>query len=314
MIVTIEPHSRPCPGVERAIGKAEDVLGRHRILYSIGELIHNRREIERLKEIGLCIIPQERLFDSQCNKDFTDGYFLVRTHGEKVAVLQQARKCGLTILDTTCLIVRHSQEIVEQHTRDGWGIVIAGDPDHPEVVGLLERSKGNGIVVSDQKEALDKDLEVRSVLLAQTTIHPQRFTEIRRALLSRMPGLKITDTTCRFIGNRQKNVALFSQNHDTIIVIGGYNSSNCRLLYETALDQNKRSYHVEGPDDVDRKWFRSSDRIGLVGGASTPRWQLEEMKSYLERFNKEKNPIGLKNRKGGKFLWWTRKNLKTVER
>ena len=312
MIVTIEDKSRSCPGVESTINLVEDVLRKDNVLFSAGELIHNSREIERLTGMGLrSISPGDFKSDSR-NKAFNNACFLIRTHGESEEVVQNARDCGLRIIDSTCSIVRHSQKIVDQHVRKGWGIVIAGTPDHPEVKGLLARTKGCGVVVSCKKEAVKQELEARSILLAQSTIDADLFSEIRRVLSSKLSGIKIFDTTCRFIRNRQEEVKRFAVGQDVILVVGGNNSANCQLLFNAVQSVNEPSYKVESHSEVDMKLFKQVERVGIVGGASTPRWQLEEMKAFLENHSRRKNPKGLKNRKGGKFSCWMRKNRKKM--
>ncbi|MBN2104116.1 4-hydroxy-3-methylbut-2-enyl diphosphate reductase [bacterium] len=313
MIVTIEPKARPCPGVERAISMAEDALRHGETVYSIGELIHNTREIERLEKLGLVQIQNQVLDQAEkLRKKYAGSDFLVRAHGERQSVIDQARECGLNPINATCQIVRHSQDMVEQHIRDGWRIIIVGKKEHPEVLGLLDRTNGNGSVVSSPDEASEQEFEERSLLLAQSTVDPELFSSVRRTLSKRLSDLKIMDTTCRFIRTRQKDITEFSQGQDLMLIVGGKHSSNCRLLYETARKVNPRSYHIEGPKDIDWSWFQEGDCVGISGGASTPRWQMEEVKNYLENRSQEKGPKGLKNRKGGIFTWWMkRKTPKT---
>ena len=313
MIVRIESKARPCPGVERAITLAEDVLRRGEVLFSAGELIHNRREIERLRRMGLRKISNDTLTALTQQKELNGAHFLVRTHGESEAIIQQVIECKLHIVDATCPIVRHSQMLINQHIKEGWQIIIAGNKEHAEVSGLVARTRGWGKVISTVEEAENFDGSDRSLLLAQTTIDPVFFSDVRKILSSKLTRLKIVDTTCRFLQNRKKDVASFCTELDVFILVGGSNSANCNLLYNTALEFNKRSYRVEGPENINKKWLRENDRIGISGGASTPRWQLEEMKTYLDNHQNEKNPKGLKNRKGGKFLWWMRKNQSKME-
>ena len=304
MIVRIEQKSRPCPGVEGAITLAEDVLRRGDVLFTAGELIHNRREIDRLCRMGLQEINFELLGDKKRQKEFNGAHFLVRTHGESEEIIRKAEECQLSIVDATCPIVRHSQSIVDQHVKKGWEIIIAGDRNHAEVIGLMAHSKGYGIVVSSIEDAENLECDDRSLLLAQTTIDPEFFSEVRKILKKKLSGLKIVDTTCRFLQNRQKDVSEFCTEQDVFILIGGSDSANCALLYNTALKINERSHKIEEPEQIDKKWFKNNDKVGIAGGASTPRWQLEELKSYLNNHHNEKNPKGLENRKGGKFSWW----------
>jgi 4-hydroxy-3-methylbut-2-enyl diphosphate reductase len=310
MKVTIESKARPCPGVERAISMAEDALRHGLKVFSIGEMIHNPREINRLKNLGLREISAEQLGDPKLKAEFQGASLLIRAHGESTRVIDLARSVGLEILNATCPIVTHSQTVVDQHVDDGWGIVIVGRPDHPEVIGLMDRTRGNGLVISSLEEAKRADLEERSLLLAQSTTNPELFHDICKELSSRISGLKIMDTTCRFIRTRQKDIQEFVEEQDIILVVGGKKSSNCHLLYEKAKFRNTQTYLLRGPDDIDWNWFKDGERVGVTGGASTPKWQLEEVRSSLENHKIEKNPEGLKNRKGGKFLWWMRKNPK----
>lgn len=310
MKITIESKARPCPGVERAISMAEDALRHGCKVFSVGELIHNAREVARLKKLGLSEITAEQLGDPQRKADFEGANLLIRAHGESRQVVDLARDAGLEILNATCPIVTHSQTVVEQHVDDGWGIVIVGHPEHPEVTGLMDRTRGNGTVISSLEEAREADLEERTLLLAQSTANPDLFHDICKELSNRISGLKIMDTTCRFIRTRQRDIKGFAEDKDIVLVVGGEKSSNCRLLYEKAKAQNVQTYRLRGPDDIDWTWFKDGEHVGITGGASTPKWQLEEIRSSLENHKIEKNPKGLKNRKGGKFLWWMRKNPK----
>jgi 4-hydroxy-3-methylbut-2-en-1-yl diphosphate reductase len=312
MRITVDPKAKPCPGVDRAIALAEDVLRRGEPLFAAGQLIHNRREVERLEGLGLQLISPETLSDRHRRKRLFGRHFILRAHGESQDILHKAKSCGMKIIDATCPIVRHSHELVEQHAREGWRIVIVGDPGHPEVRGLMARAGEIGTVVSDSGQAEKLDVENRSLLLAQTTVDPNRFAEVRRILSGRTQGLKIVDTVCRYLRNRQTDIQAFAGEQDLVIVVVGKNSSNGRLLYETARGVNKNTLQVEGPEELKASLFKNGAGVGISGGASTPRWQLDEMRMFIENI-REINPKGFKNKKGGKFLWWMRKNQNNTE-
>ncbi|MCD6116060.1 4-hydroxy-3-methylbut-2-enyl diphosphate reductase [bacterium] len=310
MEIVIEQKSKPCPGVERAISLVEEAIGRGDKLFSVGKLIHNRREVDRLRSMGMEVIDRSTL-DKRSEADkMAEMGFLIRAHGEIPDAISKARKLGMVVVDATCPIVQHSQEVVEQNVREGWAVIIAGKHEHPEVEGLLARAKGNGIVVSSVKEAESVKTSDRSILLAQSTIDGELFDKIRVELNKRVKILKIFDTTCRFIGNRREEVRKFVKDFDTVLVVGGSDSSNLGLLFTTANSIVKDCYRIEGINDIDPEWFKKTQRLGIVGGASTPRWQMEEIKAYIEEQQKENNPKGLNNRKGGTFKWWIRKNRK----
>jgi 4-hydroxy-3-methylbut-2-en-1-yl diphosphate reductase len=310
MEITIDPKARPCPGVERAIALAEDGLRRGEHLFSAGPLIHNRREVERLGGLGLKAVRPEDLADRRQRKRFFGHFFLLRAHGEAEAHVDRARSCGMKIVDATCPIVHHSQDLVLQHVREGWRIVVVGAADHPEVKGLLARAGENGVSVASAKAASALDMENRTLLLAQSTVNPDVFAAVRHALAHRSPGLKIVDTTCRFLKNRQMDIRAFAESLDVVVFIAGRNSSNGKLLFETSLGVNAQTFLVEAPNELVQGLFKNGNRVGISGGASTPRWQLDEMRMFLETI-KEPNPRGLKNKKGGSLLWWMRKNQKT---
>ena len=312
MIVTIDPQARPCPGVEQAVLKTEERLRQNETIYAIGDLIHNRREVARLEDLGLNVVSEQTLDDSLEKGDLKDKWFLIRAHGERENVIEKARKAGMKILDAACPIVLHSQKIVDDHIKEGWGVIIAGKKTHPEVVGLVSRSRGLATVI-DSVPGSSQEFDNRSVLLAQSTIDPDLFDRIRARLIKKIPGLKVVDTTCRFLQKRQESIRQFSAEQDIVIHVGGKNSSNGQLLYKTGLQVNERTYHVSACEEVDSGWFRTGDCVGVTGCASTPRWQLDEMQYYLQNLTIDKNPKGLKNRKGGKFLWWTRKKTNSTK-
>ena len=299
MIVTIDQKSKSCPGVNHALDITQDYLRRGHSLVSAGELIHNQREMERLQTLGLKIIPYESLGDCALSDNQDGAAFLVRAHGESDEVIDKARKCGMQILDGTCAIVAHSQKIIQEHALNGWGIVIVGKKDHPEVKGLAARARGNEVIISNLEEIDQQDYNNRSLLIAQSTVNPKLFSEVRHSLNEKISNLKIVDSTCRYLKTRQEDIRSFAREYDVCIIVGGKNSSNTRLLCETARSVNSNTYFISSPDEMNPKWFKRVKSVGVSGGASTPRWQLDELKQYLENNHKEKNPNGLKNKKGG---------------
>lgn len=303
MHITIESKAKPCPGVLRALAMAEDTLRRGEKLVAVGELIHNSREIKRLKDLGLQMISEEAFLDNKTEIDVTTTRFLVRAHGEAESLIHSAKERGMKIDDATCPIVHHSHDLILTHVHEGWGIILVGKKDHAEVRGLIPVMENRGTVISSIEEAQAFQGKDKSLLLAQTTISPKLFHDIGKILSHKMPDLKIVDTTCRFIRTRQTDIQAFAEEQDVVLVLGGKKSSNCKLLYETAKEVNAQTYRIESAGDVDWIWFNNGVKVGITGGASTPKWQLEELRSILENHTvTENNPEGLKYRKGGTFL------------
>jgi 4-hydroxy-3-methylbut-2-enyl diphosphate reductase len=287
MVITVDPKARPCPGGDT--------------MFSVGALIHNPREVERLEGLGLRLVQSEDFSDRKMRELLSGQSLLLRAHGESEALVARAREYGMKIMDATCPIVRHSQELVLQHAREGWRIVVAGDPGHPEVRSLMARAGENGAVAVNARAAETLDVENRTLLLAQSTVDPELFAAVRHALAKRVAGLKIADTTCRFLKNRQADIRAFAEPLDYVVLVAGRSSANARLLYETARAENRNTFLIEAPDELKRTLFKNGHHIGISGGASTPRWQIEEMRLFLENIGN--SPKGLKNRKGGPFLW-----------
>ena len=303
MKVVVDPKAKVCPGVDRILSLVEEGLGQGAAVYAVGELIHNQREIERLEALGLKRLSAEELKDAKAHPEYREACFLVRAHGESPELVGAAKDAGMRILDGTCPIVKHSQELVSQHAREGWRVLIAGKPGHAEVTGLLAHARGMGQVVDSVETAETVGLESRTLLLAQTTIDPDLFGAIRQRLAGRMKGLKVMDTTCRFIRNRRKDIEDFARSQDAVILIGGVRSSNSRLLYETAKAVNPRTQKVVSAEELDVALMGDAATVGITCGASTPAWQIEELKDYLENLPTDNNPQGLNNTKGGNILW-----------
>lgn len=290
MKIYIEPKAQPCPGVTNAIAKAEALLSKNKKVYLLGQLIHNQREINRMKEIGLQQITREELFDNAAQYNYSEKYFLIRSHGELEEVVQKAREKNFNIVDATCPIVQHSHKLITQHIKKGWKIVIVGNKEHQEVNALLASTNGKGVVISSLEEIKNYDFDNKSLLIAQTTIDPDFFTDVRKKLLSRFNQFTAIDTTCRYLHRRKKQIKKFASMMNIVLLVGGSQSSNCKMLYEYSLKHNKRSHKIEKPGDINLKWFRKNDKVGITGGASTPRWQLKEVKRYLENNFSDKSP------------------------
>ncbi len=287
IIITIESKAKPCPGVKRAIALTEKVLKRGEEVFSVGQLIHNRREVERLGNMGLQIQKSNHFADLLTLHEANGGYFLVRTHGESEEILQKVNDKGFRMLDTTCPIVGHSQEIVDKHVQEGWYIVIVGNREHPEVKGLLTRTHGQGMVISTRQEAENQRFQEHTLLLAQTTVDPLLFDKVCHVLSKKCSDLQVIDTTCRFLRHRQNDIRSFGSQQDILFIVGGKQSANCQLLYHTVKEINPRVFKIEEPEEIDLGCFQDDDRVGISGGASTPLWQLEEVKKIFGAYVSE---------------------------
>jgi len=275
MKVVVDEGAGFCRGVTRAIKLIEEELDRDGEIYVRGELIHNRLEMNRLHQKGLMVteelepIKNKRLF--------------IRTHGEGKEIFEQASRLGIQVTNATCPLVKRSQRIVDQAFIKGYQIVIVGKREHPEVKGLLSYCHGQGMVVLKPSDLEIVNIRKKTLLIAQTTVSPAIFHRIRRLMEKRVGDLKIYNTICGFVGEREKSLRQFARCCDTIVFIGGKNSSNTRFLYKACRSANPSSYFVEDVDEIRDEWFGDSQSVGISGSASTPMWQIMRAKEYIRQ-------------------------------
>lgn len=276
----IDPRSGFCPGVIRAVEQAENYLKFNRRLCSLGAIVHNSAELERLQGKGLEIVS---LYDmAQLRHDVV----LIRAHGEPPETYALARANDLQLIDCTCPVVLRLQERVrktfERLSQAGGQVVIFGKKGHAEVNGLVGQTGGQAVVISSIDEAAAIDFAHPVALFSQTTKDPEEYRRIADYIRSRRPDAEVFDTVCRQVSQRHKSLALFARRHDVILFVSGRESSNGKVLYELCRSVNARTHQLENAGQLDLIWFRDGDKVGICGATSTPQWQLEEIFIYLQ--------------------------------
>ena len=175
-----------------------------------------------------------------------------------------------------------SQDIARAHHLAGEQVVIIGKPYHPETKGIIGHCNGDALVVFERDDVQKLQPERKTFVLAQTTISALWFDERVRWVKERCRDVVVENTLCRFVVGRDKDLRQFATQVDVLIFVGGTRSSNTKSLYEVCRRANPRSYLITGENDIDTAWFRSEDMVGVSGSASTPQWQLVEVKRFLE--------------------------------
>ena len=281
LTVEIDPRSGFCHGVVRAVEQAENYLQYSSRLYSLGAIVHNSVELERLKQKGLEILSIEDV------AQLHDDVILVRAHGEPPETYELARRNRLQVVDCTCPVVLRLQERV----RDTWHrlretggqVVIFGKKGHAEVNGLVGQTDGAAIVVSSVED-LDKiDFSRPVALFSQTTKDPDEFRQIADSILAKRPDAEVFNTICRQVAQRHKSLVEFAGQHSVVLFVSGRESSNGKVLFELCRSVNARTWWLENASQIDLAWFRDGDHVGICGATSTPKWQLEEIFIYLQR-------------------------------
>jgi (E)-4-hydroxy-3-methyl-but-2-enyl pyrophosphate reductase len=260
-----------CPGVEHALRVANTELDqREGTVFALGALIHNQQEMGRLFGKGLKVINSF--------SDVDAGTVVVRAHGIPYKEFEEAKERGLTVKDGTCSIVTRAQRAARTLRRDGRRVLIYGDPQHPEVIGVVGAVDGEAEVVPSLEAARELSIrpEERLGLICQTTKQPEKFRAIADALRERA-DLKVSDTICPYVVERQTETRAVAANVDLMIVVGGHNSSNTRHLANLSVSAGTNAYQVEVPDEVKPEWFAGVKRVGVTSGLSTPMWVVDQV-------------------------------------
>lgn len=289
MKIEIDHNSGYCFGVEFAIQMAEDEMSTGEHLYCLGDIVHNRMEVERLYEKGLRIIDRDQLTTLKNTR------VLIRAHGEPPETYQIALKNNIELIDASCPVVLKLQNRVKSaydSVKDKNGqIVIYGKPGHAEVIGLTGQTGDDAIIISSVDDLDQIDFSRPVVLFSQTTKSTKGFYHIKEAIEQRIKDAKGTlvegdldanDSICRQVSNREPQMQVFASRHDVILFVAGKKSSNGKALYEVCRSTNERSYFVESEHDVELGWIKPKDSVGICGATSTPKWLMEQVATFLE--------------------------------
>lgn len=272
--IEIDEGSGFCFGVTTAITKAEEELTRDQHLYCLGDIVHNGRECDRLREMGLEMIDHEafsRLHDTKV---------LLRAHGEPPSTYEQAEAQGITIIDATCPVVLNLQRRIKRVYQEypDAQIVIYGKPGHAEVLGLVGQTNGTAIVIADISEIERVDMSRTTFLFSQTTKSLEGFQQVVQYMTQHICApaeFHYFDTICRRVANRLEGVREFAMKHDVVLFVSGLKSSNGRVLCEACRSVNPRTHLIDDPDTLDPAWLVGAHSIGICGATSTPKWLME---------------------------------------
>ena len=275
MKLTIGEHAGFCFGVRRAVDKAFACASEQLPCVTLGPLIHNPQEVARLEAAGV------RSVDSldQVGEGQT---VIIRSHGVTPGVYAQCEARGIPVIDCTCPHVAHIHQLVREYSENGDAVVIVGEPDHPEIVGIAGWAHGEVFILPTKEAAEKACLPHKALVVAQTTLRRDRFEDVLSAVRAKVPDLTVRMTICAATSKRQQEAETLSREADVMIIVGGRNSSNTKKLLETCRLRCERAYQVETPEDVPQGVIKSTDRVAITAGASTPQWLLEEVKQAIE--------------------------------
>ena len=284
--INIAKHSGYCWGVDRAYEQTvATAKTKDNPVYTFGPLIHNPQTIDNLrKEFNVDYI--EEVDDERAGPGST---VIIRTHGVPPEMQDQFRAKGADVIDATCPYVRVTQNYAQLLHKQKYYVVIIGDPKHPEVISILAYAKGEGTVIKGMDDLYKIPKNKRRMgVVVQSTLILKKVNEIVNALLARSQEVRVFNTICYVTTERQEDAETIAKANDHVIVIGCHASSNTKKLAIVAESFGATAQLIESPSDIDFGKLKAAKRIGILAGASTPNWLIDQARDLLiEHFSNQ---------------------------
>lgn len=277
MEITVAKSAGFCFGVNRAIQACYDEIGKGKI-YTYGSLIHNKEVTKDLENKGVKIIESLDGID--------EGTVIIRSHGVGKFLYDEFEKKGIRYIDGTCPFVKKIHNIVKENYDNNNNIIIVGNPNHPEVMGINGWCDNSATIIENVEdvENIYFDNDNDTAVVVQTTFRGSKFNDITEAIKSHISNVKIYNTICSATDERQREAVELSKKVDKMIVIGDKGSSNTQKLYEICKKYCQNTYYIETICDLVLNIFSSNDKIGITAGASTPSAIIKEVISTMSEF------------------------------
>lgn len=269
-----------CFGVQRAIDIVNDNLFKDYKIYTKGPIIHNENVVNDLKNKGVEVINE------LCEIKDENSKLIIRTHGVSKKVYDELNEKNIDYIDATCPFVKKIHRIVLDSINEGYQIVIVGDKNHPEVLGINGWCDNSAVIIENIDEA-KKMLKPNNkyCIVAQTTINIEVWQEILNFVKNNFTDAKIFDTICSTTNDRQKEAEEIARVVDIMLVIGGKESSNTKKLAQVCKKYCNNTYHIEDDKGLLNISFSKNQKIGITAGASTPASIIKEV---ILKMNEEK--------------------------
>lgn len=265
-----------CFGVKRAVDKVYEQIQEHKgeDIYTYGPIIHNEEVVKDLEQKGVKIINSKEEL-----QDIKNGIIIIRSHGVGKDVYDIAQANNLKIVDATCPFVLKIHKIVQNEKNNNSHIVIIGNENHPEVEGIKGWSANPTTVIGSEEEAMsfEADRSKKICVVSQTTFNYNKFKYLVEIISKKGYDINVLDTICNATHERQAEAKKIAANVDSMIVIGGKNSSNTQKLYEICKKECENTYYIQTIEDIELCKLQSSSCVGITAGASTPNYIIEEV-------------------------------------
>lgn len=267
-----------CFGVKRATQMAFEAATMDKKTYTLGPIIHSPQVVHKLEEMGVKVLNNLETMNS--------GTIIIRSHGVAAGEIDEAVQKELEIVDATCPFVKKAQEHVKSLSESGYGVVVVGDADHPEVQGIVSYGRDKVFVVGSGEEVKKLPKMNKIGVVAQTTQSFENLKNVVSECLQRGGEIRVFNTICDATAVRQEEAKELACQVDCMLVVGGFNSANTRRLAEVCAELQPRTHHIETAAEIDSSWFVGVERVGVTAGASTPKWIIDEVVAMIEKLNK----------------------------
>jgi 4-hydroxy-3-methylbut-2-enyl diphosphate reductase len=267
-----------CFGVKRATHLAFEAAGKDQNTYTLGPIIHSPQVVGKLETLGIHAL--DSLEGMQC------GTIIIRSHGVEMKDITEAQQKNLTIVDATCPFVKTAQDHVKDLAEEGYGVVVVGDADHPEVQGIVSYGGEKVFVVATGEVARKLPKMKKIGIVAQTTQSFENLKNVVGECLLRGGEIRVYNTICDATAVRQEEAKELAGQVDCMLVVGGFNSANTHRLLEVCAEIQPRTYHIETAAEINPAWFEGAEKVGVTAGASTPKWIIDEVMNKVEELNK----------------------------
>lgn len=262
-----------CFGVRRAVDMAYGIAGRDKV-YTYGPIIHNETVVEDLEAKGVKVVHSIEEAAA-----LAGGTMIIRSHGVSKEEIDLLKQMGFDIVDATCPFVKKIHHIVEKYSEQGYGIIIIGSADHPEVQAISGWCKEPPVIIESEEEARNfkTDPDKKLCLVSQTTFNYNKFQELVEIIMKKGYDISVLDTICNATEERQAEARSIAGRSDAMIVIGDKHSSNTQKLYEISKKECANTYYIQTSKDMDYHQLQSINNVGITAGASTPNYIIEEV-------------------------------------
>ncbi|RJP28081.1 MAG: 4-hydroxy-3-methylbut-2-enyl diphosphate reductase [Candidatus Omnitrophota bacterium] len=276
MRINIAKSAGFCSGVKRAISIAFETARNKKSVCMLGDIVHNEDVTRNIQRIGVQKI-------SKLGKG-RDKILLIRAHGAPQKIIFEAIKSGYEIADATCPMVKEIHKIAKEKEKEGCDIIVIGDKNHEEVVGIIGQLKRKALVIQNiNNTRADRLKNKKLCVLVQSTQNSEKVLSLVDHLRKINPALEFFNTICRPTRIKQAEIKEMPAQNDVMIIIGSRRSANTRRLYEISRSINKNTYWVQSGKDVKKSWFENKKSVGITAGASTPDYTTKSVVSCITK-------------------------------